>query len=113
MFKIDQFQSFGKEGYEAMTASAAAATKGYQALTQEAVDFSRKAFEKSSEATEKAFATKSFDKALEVQQAYAKEVYDAFVGQATKMSELYAATAKDMYKPFESNLAAFGVKLPK
>jgi hypothetical protein len=113
MFKFDQFQSFGKEGYEAVLASTAAVTKGYQAIAQEYADFSRKAVEKSTEAVEKAFATKSFDKALEVQQGYAKETYDTFVGQASKLGELYVATAQEAYKPFESNLATFGIKLPK
>jgi hypothetical protein len=113
MFKFDQFQSFGKEGYEAVLASGAAVTKGYQTIAQEYADYSRKSFEKSTEAAEKAFATKAFDKALEVQQGYAKESYDAFVGQATKLGEMYVATAKEAYKPFESNLAAFGIKWPK
>ncbi len=113
MFKFDQFQSIGKEGYESFAASAAAMTKGYQAIAQEYADYSRKAVEKGTEAAEKAFATKSFDKALEVQQGYAKESYDAFVSQASKLGELYVAAAKEAYKPFETNLAAFGVKLPK
>ncbi len=113
MFKFDQFQTFGKDGYEAFTASASAATKGYQAIAQEYADYSRKTIEKGSQAAEKAFATKSLDQVLEVQQSYAKDAYEAFVGQASKLGELYVATAKDMYKPFEANLSALGVKLPK
>ncbi len=113
MFKFDQFQNFGKEGYEAFMASAAALTKGYQTIAQEYADFSRKAIEKGTVATEQAFASKSFDKALEVQQGLAKESYESLVGQATKLGELYVATAKDAYKPFETSFAAFGVKLPK
>jgi hypothetical protein len=31
----------------------------------------------------------------------------------TKLNELYIATAKDAFKPFEASLAAFGVKAPK
>jgi hypothetical protein len=112
MFKLDQFPSFGKEGYEAYVASATAMTKGYQTLAQEVAEYSRKAFEKSTEVTEKAFAVKSLDKALEIQQGYAKESYDAFVGQASKMGEIYVAAAKDAYKPFETNLAALGFKWP-
>ena len=50
------------------------------------------------------------DKVFEVQQAFAKESYEAFVAQMTKMNELYVATAKEAYKPFESSFAAFGIK---
>ena len=45
-----------------------------------------------------------------MQQAFAKEAYEAFVAQMTKFNELYVATAKEAYKPFESSFAAFGIK---
>ena len=110
MKSFEEFQTFGKDGMEAYVASANALTKGFQTIAQEAADYSRKAFEKGSAAVEKATAAKSFDKAIEVQTAFAKESYEAFVAQMTKMNELYVATAKEVYKPFESGLAAFGIK---
>jgi hypothetical protein len=44
MFKFEDYQVYGKNGYEAMVASATAWSKGYQAMTQEMVDFSKKEF---------------------------------------------------------------------
>ena len=64
-------------------------------------------------ALEKLSASKSFDKALEVQQSLAKESYESLVAQMTKLNELYINTAKEAYKPFEASMAAFGVKAPK
>ena len=113
MKSFEEFQSFGKDGFEAYVASSNALTKGFQSIAQEVADYSRKALEQGSAAFEKASAAKSIDKAMEVQQAYAKESYEALVAQMTKMGELYVATAKEAYKPFESSLAAFGVKAPK
>lgn len=113
MMKIDEFQTFGKDGFEAYVASSNALTKGFQAMAQEAADFSRKSFEKGTAAFEKLSASKSFDKALEAQQAFAKESYESMVAQMTKMNELYIATAKEAYKPFEASFAAFGIKAPK
>lgn len=110
MKSFEEFQSFGKGGMEAYVASANALTKGMQTIAQEAADYSRKSFEKSSAAFERATAAKSFDKAVEVQQAFAKEAYETWMSQMTKFNELYVATAKEAYKPFESSLAAFGVK---
>lgn len=107
---IEEFQTLGKGGFEAYAASASALTKGFQAIAQEAAEFSRKSFEKSTEAVERATASKSFDKAVEVQQGYAKEAYEAFVGQMSKFGELYVATAKEAYKPFEASFKAFGIK---
>ena len=113
MKSFEEFQSFGKDGFEAYVASSNALTKGFQAIAQEAADYSRKSFEKSTAAFEKLSASKSFDKALEVQQALAKEGYESLVAQMTKLNEMYIATAKEAYKPFEASLAAFGVKAPK
>ena len=110
---FEDFQTMSKDGYEAYVASAAALTKGFQAIAQEATDFSQKSFEKGKEVVEKATATKSFEKAIEVQQGYAKEAYEAFVSQAAKLNELYVATAKEAYKPFEASMAALGIKAPK
>ena len=45
------------------------------------------------------------EKAIEIQTDYAKQAYEGFVAEATKMGELYADMAKDAYKPFESIVA--------
>lgn len=113
MKSFDEFQSFGKDGFEAYVASSKALTNGFQAIAQEAADYSRKAFEKGSAAFEKLQASKSLDKVLEAQQAFAKESYESLVAQMTKLNEMYIATAKDAFKPFEASMAAFGVKAPK
>ena len=71
MKSFEEFQTFGKDGFEAYVASSSALTKGMQAIAQETTEFSRKSFEKSTAAFEKASAVKSIDKVLEVQQAFA------------------------------------------
>jgi len=113
MKSFEEFQSFGKDGFEAYVASSTALTKGFQTIAQETADFSRKSFEKSTAAFEKLTSAKSLDKALEAQQAFAKESYDSMVAQMTKMNELYINAAKEAFKPFEASMAAFGVKAPK
>jgi phasin family protein len=107
---FEDFQTIGKDGFETYVASATAMTKGLQAIATETAEFSRKSFEKNTEVFQNAVAAKSFDKVVELQQAYAKEAYEAFVGQATKIGELYSAAAKEAYKPFESKFSSFGFK---
>ncbi len=113
MKSLEDMQVFGKEGFEAMVASSAAMTKGMQAIAQEVADYSRKSMELGQGAIEKATAARSFERVIEVQQGYAKEAYESFVAQATKLGEMYSAAAKEAYKPYESTFAAFGVKAPK
>lgn len=109
---FDEFQAFGKDGFEAYVASATALTKGFQAIAQEAADYSRRSFEKGTAIVEQVSQSKSFDKALEVQQGYAKEAYQNFVSQITKFGEMYVATAQEAYKPFQESFKAFGFKAP-
>jgi phasin family protein len=110
MKSFEEFQTLGKDSFEAYVASANALTKGFQTIAQQAAEFSRKSFEQTSQAYERAAAAKSVDKALEVQQVYAKEAYENFVAQMTKFGELYTATAQEAYKPFEASFQAFGFK---
>lgn len=112
MKSFEELQAFSKNGFEAYVAATTAWTKGFQAMAQEAAEFSRKSFEKSTAAFEQVSSVKSFDKVLEVQQSLAKENYETLVAQMTKMNEMALATAKEAYKPFESSFAAFGFKAP-
>ena len=112
MKSFEDIQTASKEGFEAFTASTNALTKGAQSVAQEVADFSKKSFEKSAGVWEKAVAAKSFEKAVEVQQAFAKETFEASIAQFTKLGEIYAAAAKSAFKPYEASFAAFGVKAP-
>ncbi len=110
MKPFDNVQNFGKEGFEAFVASATAMTKGYQSMAQEAAEYSRKAVEVNASNVEKLVAARSFERVVEVQQLAAKDVYETSVANATKLGEIYAAAAKEAYKPFEASFAAFGIK---
>ncbi|HET7238321.1 MAG TPA: phasin family protein [Terrimicrobiaceae bacterium] len=41
-------------------------------------------------------------KAIEIQSQYAEKAYDIWVAEASKLGEIYAAVARDAYKPLES-----------
>lgn len=106
MFKsMEDVQAMSKEGFEAYVASATAMTKGFQNIAAESADFSRRSFEKGTQALEKVIAAKSLERALEVQQGFVKDAYESFISQVTKFNELCAATVKDAYKPFEAHVA--------
>jgi phasin family protein len=107
---FDEVQQFGKGGVEATMKSFGAFSKSVQAIATEAADYSKKAFEDGTAAAEKLMGAKTLDKAVEVQSDYFKKTYEAFVSQATKVTELYADLAKEAYKPFESYAARAGAK---
>jgi hypothetical protein len=102
---FEDLQQVSKDSMDSTLKSWGAMSKGAQAIAVEVADYSKKAFEDSSAALEKLFGVKSLDKAIEVQTDYAKTAYEGFVAEATKIGELYAAFAKESYKPFETILA--------
>jgi len=102
MASFEDTSKFSKEVMDKGLTSFAAISKNIQTIAVEASEYSKKVFEQGSAAAEKLLAAKSLEKAIEVQTDYAKGAYEAFVAQATKMSELYADMAKEAYKPFET-----------
>ena len=96
---------FGKEFLDGSMKSFSAFSKNAQAIATEASDYSKKSYEAGAAALEKLLGVKSFEKAVEIQTDYAKQAYEGFVAQATKMNELIANFAKETYKPFEGIVA--------
>jgi len=105
MINFDSTSKMNKEAMDSMLTTVSAMTKGFQQIAAEATEYSKKSYEDSSAAVEKLVSAKSLDKAIEIQTDFAKNAYETFVAQATKMSELYADLAKDAYKPFEAAAA--------
>ncbi len=104
---IEELQAIGRENVEAAFASAAALTRGLQSIATEVADFQRKSVEDTAAVWEKALAAKSFEKAVEVQTEFAKGVYEAYLGRANKISEIYLNAAKEALKPFEAQVDKF------
>jgi hypothetical protein len=106
---IDELQQFGKDNMDATMKSFGSMSKSWQAIAAEVTDYSKKVFEQGTAATEKLLGAKSFEKAVEVQTEYAKSAYEGFVAEATKLGELYSDLARDMYRPYESQLGKSGL----
>jgi len=102
---FDDVQNLGKDNIDATLKALGTFSKGAQTIAVEVADYSKKAFEEGTAATEKLFSAKSLEKAIEIQSDYAKNAYESFVSQAAKLGELYAGLAKEAAKPFEAQFA--------
>jgi hypothetical protein len=102
---FDSTENLSKDFMDAALKSFAAVSKGSQAIVVEATDYSKRTIERSGAALEQLSAVKSVEKAVELQSDYAKQAYEGFVAQATRMGELYTDMARDAFKPFESAVA--------
>ena len=100
---FDEVQKFGKDNMDMAMKSFGAVSKSLQAIAVEVADYSKRSFEDSTAAMEKLFGAKTLEKAIEVQSDYFKTAYEGFVSEATKISELYKAFAREAFTPFTSN----------
>ena len=97
----NDFQKVSKDNYEAVLRSYGELNKGFQAIATRVADYSKKAFEDATRAYEQLVGAKSLESVIEIQSQYAKKAYDIWLAEASKIGEMYAAVARDAYKPVE------------
>ena len=100
MFKVEDFQNYGKEHFEGVQ-------NGLHAIASAYGDYTKKSFEDTKSFVEKLSGVKSIDKAFEVQSEYAKSAYETFVAESQKIAGLYSDLAKQPYKPLEGLVTKF------
>ncbi|MGI9384706.1 MAG: phasin family protein [Methyloligellaceae bacterium] len=101
----EDIQKLGKDNLDATVKSFGEVNKGFQAIATEWTDYTKKAFEEGTATFEKLVGAKSLEQAMEIQTTYAKKAYDDYVGEVTKISEMYADLAKGAYKPVEAAIS--------
>lgn len=102
---FDDIQKFGKDNVDVAMKSFGAFSKGMQSIAAEMADYSKRSFEQGQVAFEKVASAKSLDKAFELQTQFVRDAYEGYVGQMTKIGEIYVSSAKEAYKPFETAVA--------
>ncbi|HLG81096.1 MAG TPA: phasin family protein [Bradyrhizobium sp.] len=107
MFKVEDFQNYGKEQFETAVASATTVQNGLSAIASAYGDYTKKSYEDTKSFVEKLSGVKSLDKAFEAQSEFAKTAYETFVADSQKIASLYGDLAKQVYKPFESVISKF------
>ena len=101
---VDDFQKMGKDNYDAMIRSYGELNKGIQAIVARWAEFSKRSFEDATRAWEQMISAKSIESAMEIQTNYAKNAYDNWMAEMSKIGEMYSSTARDAYKPVEKTM---------
>ena len=96
--EIANFQEIGKEQLESATTSPTFFATGFQAITAETIEYSKKSLENGSAFVEKLLGAKSFQSAIHIRSEYAKMSYAALVAYLTKIGELNTKLAKEAFK---------------
>src|SRR5208337_73003 len=96
--EIANFQEIGKEQLESATTSPTFFATGFQAITAETIEYSKKSLENGSAFVEKLLGAKSFQSAIHVRSEYARTSYAALVAYLTKIGQLNTKLAKEAFK---------------
>lgn len=108
---IEEMGELTKGNYDAIVESSKIAAKGVETLSQEAVEFSRKSFEKST-ATFKSFAAiKSPAEFFQLQSELMSAAFDSFATEAAKNSEKFLKLAGDVSQPISNRVAIVSEKV--
>jgi hypothetical protein len=99
---FEEIQKLGRDNVDVALKTATEVGKGFQAIATETADYSKQSFEAGSAALEKLFGARSVEKAIEIQTAYFQSAYQGYVGQATKVGEIFAEMAKSAYRPYQT-----------
>ena len=100
-----------KKNLEAVVASVTAATKGAEALGAQAMAYSKKALEDQVAAAKSLTSAKSVQEVVELQTAYAKSAFEAYIAEMTKASETVSASVKQSFQPINERVTAFVEKI--
>lgn len=104
MINIEEANKKSKEVVDAAVKNYAEVTKGFQSIAAEATEYSKKSVQELTSFVEQLTAARSIEAVIELQTKYAKNSYESFVAEATKIGELYIDLAKTAYKPFEASV---------
>lgn len=100
-----------KKNLEAVVASATAAAKGAEALGAQAVAYSKKALEDQVAAARTLSGAKSIQEVVELQSAFAKSAFEAYIAEVTKASATMTAAVKDSFQPINERVTALVEKV--
>jgi len=103
----DAFLGYGKETAEAVMKSATVAGKGVETINNELYSFSKQSIEDSVAATKAVMGSKSVHEAFEFQTDFAKQAFEAYVAEMSKISELATNATKDTFAPFKGRVQAW------
>ena len=108
---LGEANAYSKKNLEAVVASVTAATKGAEALGAQAMAYSKKAMEDHVAAAKSLTTAKSVQEVVELQTAYAKSAFEAYIAEMTKASETVSASVKQSFQPINERVTAFVEKV--
>jgi phasin family protein len=96
-----EYQKAAETGFEATSRSFGEASKGFQALAAEMIEYSKAAFDDAIRTWGQLISVRSLEQAVQIQSDYAKRVYENHMAEMKKLGEMCTGMVRDASKPVE------------
>jgi phasin family protein len=101
---LSELSAHGKKNLEAVVESASAAQKGVEALSQQGLTFAKKSWEDGVAAAQSASQARSIQELIELQTQWSRSALEAYLAEANKAAETFAASVKDSLQPLNARV---------
>ena len=101
---MGEANTHSKKNLEAVIASATAAAKGAESLSQRVATYSKTAFDTQVTAAKALAGAKSVQEAMELQTTFAKTALETYVAEMGKLTEAFTASVKDTVTPLSARV---------
>jgi phasin family protein len=109
----DEFASMNKSSMDAFVKSSNIMAKGMEDLGKTYFAFAQSAAEQNVAAAKKLMTAKTINDVVDIQSEVARTSFDAWVAEATKMSEMSMKVANEAFEPIQSQLTTVVEKMTK
>jgi phasin family protein len=96
-----EYQKAAETGFEATSRSFGEASKGFQALAAEMIEYSKAAFDDAIRTWGQLISVRSLEQAVQIQSDCAKRVYENHMAEMKKLGEMCTSMVRDASKPVE------------
>ena len=103
---LNEMNTQSKRNLEAVVASVTAATKGAEALSTQAMTYTKSAMETQAEQARALTGARSVQEVMELQTTFAKTAMESYIGQMNKAAETLSAAVKDSFRPLNERATA-------
>lgn len=107
----EELTDLAKGNVEALMASSKAAAKGAETLAQEAAEYGKKHFERTTSTLSGFAAVKSPTELFQLQSDFARTSIDEAIAGASRLSETWLKLAGDIFQPLSSRYAVAAEKI--
>ncbi len=103
---LNELNAQSKRNLEAVVASVTAATKGAEALSTQAMTYTKSAMEHQVEQARARTGARSVQEVVELQTTFAKSAMESYIAEMNRAAETLSAAVKDSFRPLNERATA-------